>query len=59
LRNSRQWRGKSKRTEEIGGRYPPYAGCFSEIQGTGYTGVMADVLNYAVNNPEFLKQAVR
>jgi hypothetical protein len=27
--------------------------------GKGYTGVMADVLDYAVNNPEFLKQAVR
>jgi uncharacterized protein (DUF4415 family) len=27
--------------------------------GKDYTGVMADVLDYAVNNPEFLKQAVR
>jgi uncharacterized protein (DUF4415 family) len=27
--------------------------------GKGYTGIMADVLNYAANNPEFLKQAIQ
>jgi uncharacterized protein (DUF4415 family) len=27
--------------------------------GKGYTGIMADVLNYAANNPEVLSQATR
>jgi uncharacterized protein (DUF4415 family) len=26
--------------------------------GSGYTGIMADVLNYAATHPEFLKQAL-
>jgi uncharacterized protein (DUF4415 family) len=27
--------------------------------GGGYTGIMADVLDYAANNPDFLTQAMR
>jgi uncharacterized protein (DUF4415 family) len=27
--------------------------------GKGYTGIMADVLNYAADNPEFLKQVIQ
>jgi uncharacterized protein (DUF4415 family) len=27
--------------------------------GKGYTGIMADILNYAADNPEFLKLAAR
>jgi uncharacterized protein (DUF4415 family) len=30
-----------------------------KMMGKDYTGIMADVLGYAVSNPEFLKQAVQ
>jgi uncharacterized protein (DUF4415 family) len=30
-----------------------------KTMGKGYTSIMADILGYAVRNPEFLKQAIR
>ncbi|MDR1302322.1 MAG: BrnA antitoxin family protein [Treponema sp.] len=30
-----------------------------KIMGKGYTGIMADVLKYAVNNPDILTEAIK
>ena len=50
-------RNKQRRRQAVTIRVVP--GCFSKYKalGKGYTGIMADVLNYVADNPEILSKA--
>jgi hypothetical protein len=38
---------------------PAFAAGSYKTMGSGYTGIMADVLQYAVNNPDILIEATK
>ena len=52
-------RNKRKRKQAITIRISPDVLESYKTMGEGYTGIMADVLKYAINNPSILTEAIR
>jgi uncharacterized protein (DUF4415 family) len=50
-------RRANRKRETVSLRVPPDCLAWFKTMGKGYTGVMADVLNYAFKNPDIVKQA--
>ena len=52
-------RNRRKKKQSVTIRVAPDVLESYKIMGNGYTGIMADVLQYAVNNPDILTEATK